>query len=58
MTDTGLIDDWHRRCSRAFRTAEAATRCRISSVQEASIRLAVALQVITSSGASSAQECQ
>ena len=36
--------------------AEAATRCRISSVQEASIRLAVALQVIASSSACNAQE--
>ena len=51
MTDPSLFDEWHRRCRRAFRIAEAATRCRISSVQEASIRLAVALQVIASSSA-------
>ena len=51
MTDQSLIDEWHRRCGRAFRIVEAATRSRISSVQEAPIRLAVALQVIASSGA-------
>jgi len=56
MTDPSLIDEWHRRCRRAFRIAEAATRCRISSVQEASIRLAVALQVIASSSACNARE--
>jgi hypothetical protein len=56
MTNPRLIDEWHRRCGRAFRIVEAVTKCRISSVQEAPIRLAVALQVIASSGASSGHE--